>query len=106
MRVIGGGAKSALWRQILADVLGIPVQKLELLEEATSLGAAIAGGVGVGVLPDFAAAQRIVKVSETLEPRKEARDVYDTQYETFKDAYAALVPIYPKLGGRAEEDGP
>lgn len=106
MRVIGGGAKSALWRQIHADVLGIPVQKLELLEEATSLGAAIAGGVGVGVLPDFTTAQRIVKVSETLEPRKEARDVYDAQYEVFKDAYAALVPIYPKLGGRAGEDGP
>ena len=99
MRLIGGGAKGALWRQILADVLGIAVQPLELLEEATSLGAAIAGGVGVGALPDFTDAERIVRVAETVEPRPDVRDVYEAQYEVFRDAYAALAPIYPRLGG-------
>jgi xylulokinase len=49
MRLIGGGARLAVWRQILADVLGLPIVLPELLAEATSLGAAIAGGVGVGL---------------------------------------------------------
>jgi xylulokinase len=106
MRLIGGGAKGALWRQIHADILGIPVQPLLLLEEATSLGAAIAGAVGVGALPDFGAAERIVKVAETLEPRKDVRELYDGQYALFKDVYGVLLPIYPRLsGGSAEASG-
>jgi xylulokinase len=98
MRLIGGGARGALWRQIHADILGIPVQPLQLLEEATSLGAAIAGGVGVGALPDFTAAERLVRVAETLEPRQDVRDLYEAQYEIFRDAYAALRPVYARLG--------
>jgi len=51
--VIGGGAKGALLRQILADVFGRPVLRPRLLDEATSLGAAVAAGVGVGLFRDF-----------------------------------------------------
>ncbi len=53
MRVIGGGARGRVWRQIMADIYGLPVLRPALLEEATSLGAAIAGGVGVGIFRRF-----------------------------------------------------
>ncbi|MHC4253918.1 MAG: xylulokinase [Planctomycetota bacterium] len=58
MRVIGGGAKGDVWRQLLADVYGCPIEKLNYLEEATSMGAAVVGGVGVGVFEDFLASER------------------------------------------------
>ncbi|MDI6772400.1 MAG: FGGY-family carbohydrate kinase, partial [bacterium] len=56
MRPIGGGARGRLWRQIMADVYGLPVLLPRYLEEATSLGAAVAGGIGVGLIKDFSVA--------------------------------------------------
>ena len=53
MRVIGGGARGRTWRQIMANIYGKPILRPSLLEEATSLGAALAGGVGVGLFADF-----------------------------------------------------
>ena len=61
IRMLGGGARSAAWRRIFADVLETPVATLNFMEEATSLGAAIAGGVAIGVFPGIEAAARIVR---------------------------------------------
>jgi xylulokinase len=97
IRVIGGGAKSALWCQILADVMNRPIERLALREEATSLGAAIAGGVGTEVFRDFGVAATIVKVAETYHPDQAVRDVYDQEYAVFQAAYRALVPVYAQL---------
>lgn len=96
MRVIGGGAKGDLWRQILADIFNTPIERLEFLEEATSLGAAIAGGIGAGIFKDFLVAQKIVRVKEKICPNDKNRETYDGQYEIFKQAYEALVPIFAK----------
>ena len=71
MRIIGGGARSPLWRQILADVFNLPLLRPRLLVQATSLGAAIAGAVGVGLLPDYASAAEWVQVEPGEEPRPE-----------------------------------
>lgn len=99
VRVIGGGAKGAFWMQILADIFDRPVERLEFLEEATSLGAAIAGGVGVGLFKDFSAAQELVKVKETYYPNPDHRDIYEKIYGIFTEAYDALIPIYAKQQG-------
>jgi xylulokinase len=77
IHVIGGGARGTLWCQILADIMNRPIERLALLEEATSLGAAIAGGVGTGIFRDFGVAATIVQIAETFRPRSEVRDVYD-----------------------------
>ena len=69
LRMIGGGSRSAVWRQILSDVFDLPLLRAELTVEATSLGAAIAAGVGVGVLPGYGAAAEMVRVSEGETPR-------------------------------------
>jgi xylulokinase len=81
-----------------------PIERLALLDEATSVGAAIAGGVGAGVFPDFGVATTIVKVAETYEPQAAVRDVYDRQYEVFQEAYRALVPIYDRLQAPADKE--
>jgi len=99
IRVIGGGARGAFWMQILADILNRPVEKLVFLEEATSLGAAVAGGIGAGLFEDFKVTEKIVKVKETHHPNQDLRDIYEREYEIFMDAYDALVPIYAKQQG-------
>lgn len=97
IRVIGGGARGALWRQILADIFNRPIEKLTFLEEATSLGAAIAGGIAFGLFKDFQTAKNIAQVAEIHYPRKEVREKYERTYEVFQEAYESLVPIYSKL---------
>lgn len=97
MCVIGGGAQSSLWRQIMADVYNKRILQPRLLQEATSLGAAIAGGVGVGLFKDFKTAEKMVQIVSTQDPNPEAHDRYEKLYPIFKAAYTALVPIFEDL---------
>lgn len=97
VRLIGGGAKSWVLRQILADVCDKPLLRPLLLEEATSLGAAIAGGVGIGMFQDFSVAEKLVRITATNYPRPETRERYENLYLIFKDAYHALVPIFERI---------
>ncbi|MHB0859591.1 MAG: xylulokinase [Anaerolineae bacterium] len=97
LRLIGGGARSAVWRQILADVFNLPILRPTLLAEATSLGAAVAGGVGVGIYPDYGVAARLVQVSQGEQPNAVAATRYDALYEVFQEAYAQLAPVYVRI---------
>jgi xylulokinase len=103
MRLIGGGAQSALWRQILADALGLPILLPGLTAEATSLGAAIAGGVGVGLYPDFGIASQLIPVyeAEQLDPTTAAR--YDELVGLYAETYRALEPIFRRLNKMNQE---
>ena len=97
MRVIGGGANGAVWRQILADIFGIPVQRPNLLAEATSFGAALAGGIGVGLYPDLLMAERLTPIVDTTLPNANLKSRYDQGYAFFNKAYEAFVPLYSEL---------
>jgi len=101
MRLIGGGARSPLWRQILADIYGLPILLPNLLSEATSLGAAIAGGVGVGIYPDFGVAHRLIQARQAEQPNPEAQARYAELYPLFAEAYRALEQIFHKLSALA-----
>ncbi len=97
MRVIGGGARGRFWNQIMANLYGMPVHRLALLEEATSLGAALAGGVGVGLYSDFSMIERMNPVVEVIEPNPAAQAAYERIYPVFEAAYRALLPVYDQL---------
>jgi xylulokinase len=97
VRLIGGGARGRLWNRLMADIYGLPVQRLKFLEEATSLGAALAGGIGVGLYRDFSLAGAMNPVVETIEPDPGAHEAYMRLLPTFEAAYEALVPIYDRL---------
>jgi xylulokinase len=97
MRVIGGGAKGRTWRQIMANIYGVPVLRPALLDEATSLGAAVAGGVGVGIFPDFSIAEQLTPAVERTEPNSELRPLYDRLYAAFNQAYEQMAPLYDTL---------
>jgi xylulokinase len=97
MRVIGGGAKGNLWNQIMADIYGVSVQRLKVLEEATSLGAAVAGGVGVGVYKDFSMVEHMNPIVSTVKPNPASTETYNKLLEIFNSTYTALVPVYDDL---------
>lgn len=97
MRLIGGAEKSALWRQILADIYNLPVARLSFAAEATSLGAAIAGGVGVGLFADYGIARSLAPIVAYDYPSSENIHRYDDIYTLFRDTYQALVPIFERL---------
>ncbi len=99
MRLIGGGARSAVWRQILADVYELPIVRPTLLAEATSLGAAIAAGVGVGLFTDFAVGHELVQVEKAEQPDPDRSQRYIALCDRFQETYAALEPIFEKIAG-------
>jgi xylulokinase len=102
LRVIGGGARSPLWRQILADVLNLPLLRAQLTVEATSLGAAVAGGVGVGLFDGYDVVHDLVALQPAEAPRPDVTRRYDEVYDLFNDAYGALAPIYDRIADLAE----
>ncbi|MBD5094416.1 MAG: xylulokinase [Subdoligranulum sp.] len=97
LTLIGGGAKGRLWLEILADIWQKPLEVPAYLEEATSLGAAVCGGVGVGLFPDYSAVRQFNKTVERIEPNRANAGRYQTLYAAFNEAYEALVPVYGKL---------
>ncbi len=98
IRIIGGGARSPLWCSIIADVLGKDVVRLNVVDEATSMGAAVAGGVGTGVFSSFSDACTAIRVVEETSPEKEHSPVYSRQYRIFREAYRQLESIFEMLG--------
>ena len=93
---IGGGAKSDLWRQILADMLGIPLTTVENVD--SSLGSAMLAGVAIGMFADHAeAVRRCVRVTGVTVPDPAAAAFYSERFELYKSIQAALAPIYHRL---------
>lgn len=95
VRVIGGGAKGMLWRQIVADVLDLTLEKVQV--DDSSFGSAMVAAVGVGWYDNFSqAAEACVKVDSVCVPIPENKQVYDQLFERYKAVHDALAPIYSK----------
>jgi xylulokinase len=89
----GGGARSALWRQIQADVYARPVETV-MVDEGPAFGAAILAGVGVGVWTSVdEACAAIVRRASVTEPRAEAVSIMRDRYEVYRRLYPALREI-------------
>jgi xylulokinase len=97
VRLIGGGARSRLWRSIFADVLEIPTARLNFIEEATSVGAAIAGGVGVGLFSSIREADRLVQEIELTPCDPRNFPVYRRNFSVFRSCYGQLRDLFPLL---------
>lgn len=90
-KVCGGGAKSLLWKRILANVLNMPVDVIEN-EEGPAMGAAILAAVGCGAFSSVEATKNMISVVETIQPEEELVERYQKKYEIF-------VTLYPQLKG-------
>jgi len=97
VRMIGGGAKSRTWRSIFADILEKPIQRLNFIEEATAVGAAIAGGVGVGIISSLEDAGKFVHVVEKTPSNSVNYEIYRRQFRIFKESYRNLKEVFRML---------
>lgn len=89
-RVSGGGARSTVWRQILADVTGIG-QSVINIDEGPALGVALLAGVGTGVWQSVEqACQATISVVSTTHSQQNNRNTYDGTYEVYKKLYHSL----------------
>jgi xylulokinase len=89
-RAIGGGAKSALWMQLKADLLGKPVHAMRV-SEAVSLGTAILAGTATGVYPTArSAALELSKVERTYRPDAKRAKVYRERFARYRELYPTL----------------
>jgi sugar (pentulose or hexulose) kinase len=97
IRATGGGARSPLWLQIKADVLGRPIRTL-CVRETASLGAAILAGAAVGLYPSIeAGVRRTVHVAEEYQPREEVQSVYTEKFRVHKKLYLALKEVFQHI---------
>jgi xylulokinase len=98
IRLIGGGTRGRFWCRLLADIYSLPVHRLAILEEATSMGAALVGGIATGLYPDFSMIASMNPVVEVIQPDPANRAFYQEWLPKFEAAYHALVPVYEMLG--------
>lgn len=90
VRVTNGGARSRLWKQVTADVIGLPLETLRS-HPGSALAAAFVAGMGVGVFTSWDEIERFVEVGETIQPRE--HDGYEQPYRTFRALYPALKEV-------------
>lgn len=94
IRTVGGGARSPLWRQIKADVTGLPVSLTDTTE-TTALGAGILALTGSGLIDSLDEAVNLTThVVETRDPNPETRKVYEDYYQLYRASYFSLLPVF------------
>lgn len=97
VRASGGGARSALWRQILADILDCELVTVNVTEGA-AYGAALLAGVGAGLWPDVeTACEAVVRITDHVSPNWRATQAYDQLYRVYHGLYEALKPTFDTL---------
>ena len=93
-KICGGGAKSPLWRKIIANVMNLKVDVIES-EEGPALGGAMLAAVGCGEYPDVETiAKKIVKVVDTIEPEPELVAKYEEKYQKFRTIYPTVKELF------------
>lgn len=94
LTLIGGGAKSPFWSQMLSDVLETEIYVTAAPRIATALGAAIAAGVGSGLYSSYKDAAGIISIERRVQPDPGLAPVYRRQFELFTNMYRHLLPVY------------
>ena len=93
-KICGGGAKSPLWRKIIANVMNLKVDMIES-EEGPALGGAMLAAVTCGEYENVEeAAGKIVKITGTVEPEPELVAKYEARYQVFRQIYQACKPLF------------
>jgi xylulokinase len=95
LTIVGGGAKGPLWRQIKADVTGLPV-RVPVSVETTATGAAVLAAVAAGIHGTVADAVRefVAYRPEQHEPDPRNADAYEEAYARYRRTYYALKPVF------------
>jgi sugar (pentulose or hexulose) kinase len=97
VRVSGSGSASDFWNQVKADVIGLPVQRIAVLE-AACLGAAMLAAAGIGVFDSLEqASEAMIRVEETFDPIAAHVSHYEEMFATWRLLYPTLRPLFQRL---------
>ena len=97
VRASGGGARSPLWRELLATIFHYPVTTLQS-QEGSAYGAAVLAMVGSGQYASVEEACRaVVREQDRVEPDPQQAEQYEKRYQVFRDLYPALKDFFPKM---------
>lgn len=99
LRVTGGGARSAMWRQILADVLDARIELPEVAD--ASFGCAMVAALGVGAFASPAEMSNSIRLADTCQPDPERVAFYRENFSTYREIQAALAPIHHRISATA-----
>jgi xylulokinase len=100
VRVSGGGSASDFWNQVKADIIGLPVQRVAVLE-AACLGAAVLAAAGVGLFDGLEqASEAMIRVGETFDPIAAHVSRYESMFATWRLLYPTLRPLFQRLSVR------
>ncbi len=110
LALVGGGTQSGVWPQMLADMLNIPARVHLRPRQATSLGAAMAAGVGVGIFEDYEEASRMAGFDETYAPDPVRSVAYARHFEVYSALYGQIRGAYASIAayqaeGAAQKQG-
>jgi xylulokinase len=97
MNATGGGARSKVWLQMIADVTGKTVKQTASPLDGCSIGAALTAAVGLGIYRDFDSLEGVIPMAGEFHPREENRMKYAVLYENFKKVYEGLAGLYCSL---------
>ncbi len=96
-KICGGGAKSPLWKRMIANIMNLKVDVIES-EEGPALGGAMLAAVACGEYGSVEeAAEKIVKIVGTVEPEPELVAKYEERYQQFKQIYPACKPVFDAI---------
>ncbi|MBN2553264.1 MAG: xylulokinase [Spirochaetales bacterium] len=102
IRIIGGGSESPLWRQIIADIMGVEVNKME--RDDSSLGSAMLAGVGIGIFSSFQdAVAKCTRVKSVIKPDPERNSRYLRMFGIYKEIQEALVDANHRISKLGSE---
>ena len=97
VRLAGGAAKSRVWTQMFADILGLPVETVDV-NETGALGCAIAAAAATGSYPTLAeAAEAMCPTGARVEPDMKAHAAYDRRYQMYKRIIECLDPLWDDM---------
>ena len=100
LTMVGGGAQSDLWCQVMADVTGCVIRQPEAPIQANALGAAFIAAAGLGKLA-LEDVPSLVRVRRLYEPTTAHRTLYDERFATFREIHRRLRPLYQRLNRQA-----
>ena len=97
LSLTGGGALSPFWNRMMSNIYGYPVKVPDAPKQATSLGAAIAAGVGAGIFDSYESAAGMVRFDREIQPDAEESRTYERVHRVFHDIYEKYEPLSVSL---------
>lgn len=97
VRMVGGGAKSEIWCQIMSDITGRTIETIDNPQNVGSAGAALTSAIGSGIIKSFKDVKQLIPIKLIYNPRKECQSLHERNFSVFKQLYDNNKKLYKIL---------